>query len=105
MGRNFIFPCWGANQKYMQEEDWLLLERQVMGIIRLSLSRRVAHNVTKERSTAILMESLSGIYEKPSANNKVHLMKKLFNLKMIQNTSVTQHLNNFNAITNQLSSC
>ena len=50
------------------------------------------------------MKALSGIYEKRSANNKVHLMKKLFNLKMAENASVAQHLNEFNTITNQLSS-
>nr|TKR83371.1 hypothetical protein D5086_0000268760 [Populus alba] len=50
------------------------------------------------------MEALSVMYEKPSVNNKVHLMKKFFNLKMKEGTSVTQHLNNFNTITNQLSS-
>ena len=50
------------------------------------------------------MVMLSGIYEKSSANNKVHLMKKFFNLKMIEGTFVTQHLNEFNTITNQLSS-
>ena len=44
------------------------------------------------------------MYEKPFANNKVHLMKKLFNLKMTENASVAQHLNKFNTITNQLSS-
>ena len=50
------------------------------------------------------MKALSGMYEKPLANNKVHLMKKLFNLKMAENASVAQHLNKFNTITNQLSS-
>ena len=50
------------------------------------------------------MKALSGMYEKPSTNNKVHLMKKLFNLKMAENASVAQHLNEFNTITNQLSS-
>ena len=50
------------------------------------------------------MQALSGMYEKPSANNKVHLMKKLFNLKMAENALVAQHLNEFNTITNQLSS-
>ena len=44
------------------------------------------------------------MYEKPSTNNKVHLMKKLVNLKMAKNTLVAQHLNEFNTITNQLSS-
>jgi len=47
------------------------------------------------------MEALSGMYKKSLANNKVQLMKKLFNLKMTESTSVTQHLNNFNSITNQ----
>ena len=30
-------------------------------------------------------------------------MKKLFNLKMVENATVAQHLNEFNTITNQLS--
>jgi hypothetical protein len=50
-----------------------------------------------------LMTALSGMYEKPSANNKVHLMKKLFNLKMVEGADVAKHLNEFNTITNQLS--
>ena len=50
------------------------------------------------------MKALSGMYEKPSANNKVHLMKKLFNLKMSENASVAQNLKKINTITNQLSS-
>ena len=51
-----------------------------------------------------LMKALSSIYEKLSANNKVHLMKKLFNLKKAEGTPVAQHLNEINTITNQLSS-
>ena len=50
------------------------------------------------------MKALYGMYEKPSAKNKVHLIKKLFNLKMAENASVAKHLNEFNTITNQLSS-
>ena len=50
------------------------------------------------------MKALSGMYEKPLANNNVHLMKKLFNLKMAENPSVAQHLTEFNTIINQLSS-
>ena len=49
------------------------------------------------------MKALSSMYEKPSTNNKVYLKKKLFNLKMTENASVAQHLNEFNTITNQLS--
>ena len=58
----------------------------------------------KEKITTDLIKALSSIYEKPSTNNKVHLMKKLFNLKMAENASIAQYLNEFNTITNQLSS-
>ena len=82
-------------------EEWALLDRQVLGVIRLTLSRFVAHNVVKEKTTIDLMKALSDMYEKLSANNKVHLRKKLFNLKMAENASVAQHLKEFNTITNQ----
>ena len=49
------------------------------------------------------MKAMSSMYEKLLANNKVHLMKKLFNLKKAEGTPVAQHLNEFNTITNQLS--
>ena len=61
------------------------------------------HNVVKENTTVDLMKALSRMYEKPSSNNKGYLMKKLFNLKKAESTSVVQHLNEFSTITNQLS--
>ena len=90
--------------KTMKDEDWNLLDRQVLGVIRLTLSRSVAHNVVKEKTVVDLMKVLYSMYEKPSANNKVYLMTKLFNLKKAKGTPVAQHLNEFNTITNQLSS-
>ena len=72
----------------MKDEEWALLDRQVLEFIRLTLSRSIAHNVVKEKTTTNLMKALSGMYEKPLANNKVHLMKKLFNLKMVENALV-----------------
>ena len=60
----------------------------MLGVIRLTLSRSVVHNFVKEKTTIDLMKAFFGMYEKLLANNKVHLMKKLFNLKMVKNASV-----------------
>ncbi|RVW24170.1 Retrovirus-related Pol polyprotein from transposon TNT 1-94 [Vitis vinifera] len=79
----------------MQIEDYLYGRKLHLPLLGTKL---------REKTTADLMKALSGMYEKSSANNKVHLMKKLFNLKMAENASVAQHLNEFNTITNQLSS-
>ena len=102
--RKLHLPLLWEKPEAMKTEEWPLLDIQVLGVIRLTLSRSVAHNVVKEKTTVDLMKALSDMYEKPSTNNKVHLMKKLFNLKMAENASVAQYLNEFNTITNQLSS-
>ena len=103
-GKKLHLPLLREKHESMSVADWTLLDKQVLGVIWLILSRLVAYNVIKEKTTVELMAALSGMYEKPSVNNKVHLMKKLFNLKMIEGMIVTQHLNEFNTITNQLSS-
>uniref|UniRef100_A0A2N9GXF9 CCHC-type domain-containing protein n=1 Tax=Fagus sylvatica TaxID=28930 RepID=A0A2N9GXF9_FAGSY len=102
-GKKLHLPLLGKKPDKMEDAEWALLDRQVLGVIRLTLSRSVAHNVVKETTTVGLMTALSGMYEKPLANNKVHLMKKLFNLKMAEGAAVAKHLNEFNTITNQLS--
>ena len=103
-GKKLHLSLLGEKPATMKDEESALLDRQVLGVIRLTLSRSVAHNVVKEKTIADLMKALSSMYEKPSTNNKVHLMKKLFNLKIVENALVAQHLNKFNTITNQLSS-
>lgn len=70
----------------------------------MTLSRNVAFNIAKEKTTAGLMAALSSMYEKPSASNKVHLMRRLFNLRMTEGASTAQHLNELNTVTTQLSS-
>ena len=64
----------------MKDEEWDLLDRQALRVIRLTLSHNVAFNIAKENTTVGLMATLSNMYKKPSASNKVHLMKWLFNL-------------------------
>jgi len=56
----------------------------------------VVFNISKETTTQGLMAKL---YEKPSASNKVFLMKCLFNMKMSEGGSVADHLNDFNTVT------
>ena len=90
--------------KTMEKDAWELLDRKALGVIRLTLSRNVAFNIIKETTTAGLMKALTSMYEKPSASNKVHLMRRLFNLRMTEGASTAQHLNELNTVTTQLSS-
>ncbi|KAM4114285.1 hypothetical protein ACJW30_04G057700 [Castanea mollissima] len=70
-GKKLHLPLLGTKPATMKDKEWALLDRQVLRVIRLTLSRPVAHNVVKEKTTVDLMKALSGMYEKPLANNKV----------------------------------
>ncbi|RVW93884.1 Retrovirus-related Pol polyprotein from transposon TNT 1-94 [Vitis vinifera] len=69
-GRKLHLPLLGTKPESMKVEEWTHLDRQVLGVIKLTLSRSVAHNVVKEKTTTDLMKALSGMYEKLSTNNK-----------------------------------
>lgn len=92
-------PLLGRKLENMKIDDWLPLNRQVLGVICFSLSRTVAFNEVNETTiVGINLSVLFGMYEKPYANNKVHLMMKIINLKMSENSGAAKHLNNFNTV-------
>ena len=88
----------------MKDEECEVLDRKELGTIQLCLASSLAFNILKEIKTEGVMSALSKLYEKPSASNKVFLMKRLFNMKMSKSGSVADHLNEFNTLTSQLSS-
>nr|KYP38680.1 hypothetical protein KK1_040074 [Cajanus cajan] len=57
----------------MSQKDLNLLDRQVLGVVRLTLAKNVAYNIVNEKMTYGLIKALSNMYEKPSASNKVFI--------------------------------
>ena len=54
-GKQLHLPLLGTKPEAMKAEEWALLDRQVLGVIRLTLFRSVAHNVVKEKITVDLL--------------------------------------------------
>lgn len=104
--KDLYLPLGGKAKKPtdMTDPEWEILDRKALGSIRLCLAASVAFNISKEKTTIGLMTALDKLYEKPSASNKVFLMKRLFNMKMVEGGSVADHLNEFNTVTSQLNS-
>jgi hypothetical protein len=70
------------NLMAMKDEEWEVIDRKSLGMIRLTLEASVAFNISKENTMKEVMDALAKLYEKPSASNKVFLMKRLFNMKI-----------------------
>ena len=86
----------------MKDEEWEVLDKKALKTIMMCLASSVAFNISKEKTTEGVMSTLSKLYEKLSASNKVFLMKHLFNMKMSEGGYVVDHLNEFNMITSKL---
>ncbi|KAL8102662.1 hypothetical protein AgCh_027259 [Apium graveolens] len=55
----------------MKDEDWKLLDRQALEVVRLTLAKNVAYNIVKETTSYGLIKTLSNMYKKLSASNKI----------------------------------
>jgi phosphate uptake regulator len=53
----------------MKDEEWEVLDRKALGMIRLCLTALVDFNISKEKTIEDLMEALDKLYEKPLASN------------------------------------
>ena len=94
----------GEKPETMSDAQWSGFDRKAMSMIRLSLTKNVAFNILKETTAKGIMEALSNMYEKPSAANKVFLIRELVNTRMMESTSVTEHINKLNSILARLAS-
>ena len=105
--KKYLFlPLGGVANKMtnMKDEEWEVPGIKALGTIQLFLVVLVAFNISKEKKMIDLMEALVKIYEKHSTSNKVLLIKHLFNMNLLEGGSISNHLNDFNTITSQLSS-
>ena len=76
--QKYLYLLLGGKAKQsaaMKDEEWEVLNRKALGTIRLCSASSVAFNISKEKTTKGVMSALEKLYEKPSASNKVILMK------------------------------
>ena len=94
-------PLSGKRKKMtaMTDAKWEIIDRKALITVRLCLAASAAFNILNETTTEGFIKALEKLYEKPSASNMVFLMKRLFNMKMLEGGFVADHLNDFNTVT------
>eukprot|EP00253_Pinus_taeda_P033001 PITA_33001 len=94
----------GTKPTRVSDEEWKKLDQKAKSTIRLCVSDSVLLNVSEEATAKALWDKLRTLYQSKSLVNKLFLEKKLYNLRMKDGDSVTEHLNAFNIVVSQLSS-
>lgn len=77
----------GEKLEAMGEKEWNLLDRKAFGAIRLTLSELIAINIKNKNTMTSLIVVLTSMYKQSFVTNKVNLIKKLFNLKILENNN------------------
>ncbi|KAB2629362.1 hypothetical protein D8674_034157 [Pyrus ussuriensis x Pyrus communis] len=91
--KNLHEPIEGINSKptNMSDANWTKMNRKTIGTIRQWVDESIYHH-----------KKLESLFEKKTDAHKVFLIKELVNVKYADDVSVTEHLNNFQNVINQV---
>lgn len=99
-------PILGESSKpeTMSKQDWDLLNRKVVGHIRLWVDDSLYNYISNETSAYSLWKKLEELYERKTNEDKLFLVRRLINLRYEEGTSMGSHLSEMQGIMNRLSS-
>ncbi|KAH9761919.1 Integrase catalytic domain-containing protein [Citrus sinensis] len=82
----------------MDDKEWIKINRQACGTIRLCLAKDQKYSVMRETSAKKLWETLEEKYMKKSLENRLYMKKKLYRFTYTHGMSMNDHANSFNKI-------
>ncbi|GKV28962.1 hypothetical protein SLEP1_g37944 [Rubroshorea leprosula] len=92
----------GIKLAEINDADWKKIDRKACGVIRKWVDMSVIHNVAQEKESYKLWTKLEELFERKNALKKASLIRKLVNLKYKEGKNVSEHLNKFQEILNEL---
>eukprot|EP00253_Pinus_taeda_P018544 PITA_18544 len=92
----------GTKPMGVSNEEWKKLDWKAKRTIRLCVLDSVFLNVSGEATAKALWDKLGTFYQSKSLVNKLFLRKKLYNLRMKDGDTMTEHMNAFNTVVSQL---
>ncbi|KAF5781986.1 putative RNA-directed DNA polymerase [Helianthus annuus] len=101
--KDYYMPVFNTDKpEGKTDEEWNILHRKVCGYIRQWVDDNVLNHISGETHARTLWNKLEELYARKTGNNKLFLIKQLINLKYNDGTPVSDHLNVFRGIINQL---
>jgi len=87
----------------MSNEEWDFEVQKVCGFLRQYVEDNVYYHIANETHGRTLREKIESLYASKSDNNKLYLLNCLMNLRYMENSSISDHLNEFQWLLDQLS--
>ncbi|MCO5604541.1 hypothetical protein L7F22_058708 [Adiantum nelumboides] len=98
VNKGFVAPLKDCKEGAYNDDQWKELDARVRATIWLHLGESIFFTIMDKIIAFELWDSLCSSWDGNSVSNKVFLMKKLMRLSMKEGSSVSSHLNEFNAL-------
>ena len=82
----------------VSEESKVELQERAMSAIFMSVTDNVLREIATKKTTSDAWKKLEELYSGITLTNRLCLKKRLYNLRMVEGTTVKQHLDVFNSI-------
>lgn len=102
--KNLHLPVFASEKPESKtDEDWSFEHQQVCGFIRQYVEDNVYNHIANEEHARSLWKKIESLYASKSGNNKLYLLNSLMNLRYKGGTSISDHLNDYQGLLDQLS--
>ncbi|MCO5572567.1 hypothetical protein L7F22_026323 [Adiantum nelumboides] len=98
VNKGLAVPLKDRKEGAYNDDQWEELDARARATICLHLGESIFFTIMDKITAFELWDSLCSDWDGKSASNKVFLMKKLMRLSMKEGSSVSSHLNEFNAL-------
>ena len=85
------------------DEEWKIEHQQVCGFIRQYVEDNVYNHITNKEYEKSLCQKIKTLYASSTGNNKLYLLNSLMNWRYKEGISISDHLNYFQGLRDQLS--
>nr|KYP45754.1 Retrovirus-related Pol polyprotein from transposon TNT 1-94 [Cajanus cajan] len=99
----YLFVFTTQKSDSMSEEDWDFEHQQVCDFIQQFVEDNVYNHIANEPHARTLWEKIESLYASKSGNNKLYLLNCRMNLRYWESSSISDHLNEFQGLLDQLS--
>jgi gag-polypeptide of LTR copia-type len=85
------------------DKKWFDLDDKALSIIQMCLSNSTLQEVLSDNTAKDLWEKLESKYMKKSLTNRLRLKLRLYTLRMVEGTPISDHISEFASLVNDLS--
>ena len=89
-------------EEITDDDKWNDIDGNAIANLHLALADGVLSSVSEKRTAKEIWDTLNRLYEAKSLHNKIFLKRKLYTLRMMESTTVTDHINTLNTLFSQL---